>query len=287
VGSLPRRTAPEEATLAASASLMITAGDEPAPTPQIDHAALDPDTWVEPSAGQQARRWAGVLVAAGVLLAIATGVTVRSRDSGDPGSAAAPTVATTAPATTAPATTAPATTRAPASSVAPTTVPATTVPATTVPATTVPATSTVPAPTTTEAGPSLSDPERRAVGVTRALNDAIVRQDWDAVRTLAPANPATDETYERYWGNVEAATVVPARVAAVPGGRYDVFVGVVSVTRSNGAVTSALVCGRYTVELAGGTVTSVATRALREQSGTVDNAAVADELRDACRDPGR
>ncbi len=106
------------------------------------------------------------------------------------------------------------------------------------------------------------------------------------MRALVPKNAVSDDTYQQFWGAIEAATVVPARVAAVPGGTYDVYAGVVSVSRTNGTVTSTVVCGRYGIDLATNTVDAVTTKQLRTQPGLLDNAVVAAELRETCRDPG-
>lgn len=299
VGSLVAGTR-DELELGSSAALLVPtspalgAGDATA-----DGDAGDDAADLAAVGAPQARRWAGVIVAAGVLLAIATGVFVRSGD--DDGGTAAP-VTTAASATTAARTAttpaAPATTVAPttaattAPSTAPslpdTTAPSTAAPATTTattaPATTAPARTTV-APTTTVAGPSLSAVERDALQVTRDLNDAIVAENWNRVRLLAPKNAPSDDVYETYWGGVEAATVVPARVAAKPGGLYDVYVGVVSVVRAGGELSSSVVCGRYTVDPAARVVDSVVTKPLRTVPGTADAAALTDELRTSCSNP--
>ncbi len=160
--------------LGPSAALLIP----PSPDPIDADVSAIPTDWLEPTTGQQARRWAGVIVAAGVLLAIATGVTFRARDDGRTTAAASATSAATIASATSAASVLPVTT-APA-----TTAPATTAPVTTAPVTTAPiaptstvAKTTVAPTTTTDAGPSLSAQEQRAVAVTRDLNDTIVRKD--------------------------------------------------------------------------------------------------------------
>lgn len=250
-----------------------------------------------------ARRWAGVIVAAGVLLAIATGATVRARQ--DNGGVAAPatTTATTAaaattsaapvtttpaPATTAPATTA-ATTVAPATSAA-TTSPATTTPATTTPApaTTAPATTTpattAPATSTTVAGPTFSAVERRAIDIATNLSDAIVAHDWNTVRALSPNNATTDDVYNTFWGTIRGASLVPVTVTANAGDTYDVIAGVVSVDEKPTGITSTLRCARYNVSSSRGIVTSIKTVDVRSAPGTVTGTdpGVATELRTAC-----
>jgi hypothetical protein len=251
---------------------------------------------VPPPGDGQARRWAGVLVAAGVLLAIGTGVAVRGRDDkGASGSGAPTTKGTAAKATTtvARATTSSVATSAPTSvavtattgAVASTAAPATTAtPPTTAAATTVARTE--PPTTVKPPGPSLSDAERGAVAVTQQLSDAIVRHDWNAVRALAPNNSTTDEAYNRYWGSIEAATLVPARVAAIPDGTYAVYTGVINVTNPASGRVTTVACGRYTVDSKAGVVTAVRTQDLRSIPGGPDIAALSTELRATCNDPG-
>lgn len=234
-----------------------------------------------------------MLVAAGVLLAIGTGVVVRGRDDGSgSGSAAATTKATAAKATTtvaraattaANATAAPSTAAATATTIAGSTVAPTTAPLPTVPPTVA---RTEPPTTVKPPGPSLSDAERNAVAVTQRLSDAIVRHDWNAVRALAPNNSTTDDAYDRYWGSIEAATLVPARVAANPDGTYAVYTGVINVTNPASGRVTTVACGRYVVDPKASVVAAVRTQDLRSIPGGPDIAALSTELRASCNDPG-
>ena len=283
------------------AAALPPGASEPEPADRASDGSLPIDRLPD-GRPTQARRWAGLLVAAGVILAIATGVAVRSRGTDREPAAVAPKSATTrvaSPATTRAATTVPAASTTPATtapstvpvtSVAATTLPASTIPVTTIPATTIPATTapatTVPVATTSPAGPVLSESEQRAVTVTRDLSSAIVAHDWNHVRSLAPRNTASDQTYETFWGTIESATVVPARVATRADGTYDVFVGVLNVTSTPTGRTSSLICGRYTVDVGAGIVIDVVTRELRRSPGALAEAAVASELRTSCRESG-
>ena len=272
-----------------TASMLAAAAPAPGLAPV---AAARPPAARPPTVREQTRRWAGVLVAAGVLLAIATGVGVRSRHR-QPATTAAVAVTTTATTgTTAPSpTTAGTTVAAAATGARPAGAPtvATTVgpaaPVAAAPTTAAPpATTAVPAPTTTD-GPSFSEPERKAVLLTQELSDAVARHDWARVRVLAPRNAVSDDTYERYWGSIESASLVPVRVTASPDGNFDVYVGIVNVSAAAGGRTSSLVCGRYTVDPRSGTVTAVQSKPLRSTTGTLVLATVADELRRTCADP--
>lgn len=257
----------------------------PVPAPA---EAIEP--WLPATTAQHARRWAGVIVAAGVLLAIATGATVRTRQHDQ--QAAAPATATSAATIAAPAT-APATTTAPVTTTATTTAPATTAPpaTTTAPATaTAPVTTTAP-PTTTAApattvpaGPSFSAIEQRAITVTTDLSKAIVAHDWNTVRALAPNNATSDDAYNTFWGTIKDASVVPTKVRATGADAYDVIVGVVSVDALPSGPTSTLRCGLYHVDTAKGVVESIKTVDVRTASGAVGGTdpAVAAELRSAC-----
>ena len=280
--------ATEPVPAGSTASMLAAAAPAPGLAPV---AAARPPAARPPTVREQTRRWAGVLVAAGVLLAIATGVGVRSRQR-QPATAAAAVTTTATTATTAPSPTTAGTTVAatatgarPAGATTGAPIVGAAAPVAATPTTAAPPTTTaVPAPTTTD-GPSFSEPERKAVLLTQELSDAVARHDWARVRALAPRNAVSDDTYERYWGSIESASLVPVRVTASPEGTFDVYVGIVNVSAAAGGRTSSLVCGRYTVDPRSGTVTAVQSKPLRSTTGTLVLATVADELRRTCADP--
>ena len=230
------------------------------------------------------RRWASLLLAAAVLLVIATGLTIRARNSRT-SSAATTTVANTTRTTVSINATASSATTAPAT---PTTVTATsdaTVPTTTPSVTTV-ATPSGSSTTVTTVAPRFTAEQQQALELAQSLSTALATKDWSRVREITANRTPTDAQFEAGYGTLTRVDVVPAKIDKLTESTYDVFAGVVQVKNANGSITSTLYCNKYSVDLLAKTVNKIrATEPLRSVAGAVSVDTVSDELASACVAP--
>ena len=230
------------------------------------------------------RRWASLLLAAAVLLVIATGLTIRARNSRT-SSAATTTVANTTRTTVSINATASSATTAPAT---PTTVTATsdaTVPTTTPSVTTV-ATPSGSSTTVTTVAPRFTAEQQQALELAQSLSTALATKDWSRVREITANRTPTDAQFEAGYGTLTRVDVVPAKIDKLTESTYDVFAGVVQVKNANGSITSTLYCNKYSVDLLAKTVNKIrATEPLRSVAGAVSVDTVSDELASTCVAP--
>ena len=234
------------------------------------------------------RRWASLLLAAAVLLVIATGLTIRARNSRT--SSAATTVATTARSTVATTAKNSSSSAAPSS---PSTAANTATSDATVPTT---APTTAPEPTTvaptgssttvTTVAPRFTAEQQQALELAQSLSTALATKDWSRVREITANKTLTDAQFEAGYGTLTRVDVVPAKIDKLTESTYDVFAGVVQVKDANGSITSTLYCNKYSVDLLAKTVTRIrATEPLRSATGAVSVTSVTDELASTCMSP--
>ena len=278
------------------------------PTAAAAAAAHDPLEYPSPSSAEAAaayrarqarsaesaaglRRWASLLLAAAVLLVIATGLTIRARNSRT-SSAATTTVANTtrttgstsatngasnaAPATTAPATPSTSTVTSTSDATVPTTTPSVTTVAT-------PSGSST---TVTTVAPRFTAEQQQALELAQSLSTALATKDWSRVREITANRTPTDAQFEAGYGTLTRVDVVPAKIDKLTESTYDVFAGVVQVKNANGTITSTLYCNKYSVDLLAKTVNKIrATEPLRSVAGAVSVDSVSDELASTCVAP--
>jgi len=270
-------------------------GDLPPPDPsQRNRYESDRPYPSEPASYDRLRR---VLIAVGgvalVIFAIGLGLVVL-RDPGDSSradgiSGTAPPLTTEPAKTTTPTSAAPtATSSAPATAgvaaTAVTTVPAAILP--TVP-TTIPAVpTTTAAPTTPATAPPpltpAPDPATNAVATAQALLDAFAEGRWNDARTLNPGRNESDAFLQTAYGPIEQATIIPASVKPLSGGRYDMRFGIVSHELQPAGPQTVLMCSHWQVDTATQTVRRYDSARLRVEGGFVDPTARANELSTVC-----
>ena len=232
------------------------------------------------------RRWASLLLAAAVLLVIATGLTIRARNSRT-SSAATTTVTTAARSTVSINATASSST---AASATPSTSTVTSASDATVPTTT-PSVTTVATPsgsstTVTTVAPRFTAEQQQALELAQSLSTALATKDWSRVREITANRTPTDAQFEAGYGTLTRVDVVPAKIDKLTESTYDVFAGVVQVKNANGSITSTLYCNKYSVDLLAKTVNKIrATEPLRSVAGAVSVDTVSDELASACVAP--
>ena len=232
------------------------------------------------------RRWASLLLAAAVLLVIATGLTIRARNSRT-SSAATTTVTTAARSTVSINATASSST---AASATPSTSTVTSASDATVPTTT-PSVTTVATPsgsstTVTTVAPRFTAEQQQALELAQSLSTALATKDWSRVREITANRTPTDAQFEAGYGTLTRVDVVPAKIDKLTESTYDVFAGVVQVKNANGSITSTLYCNKYSVDLLAKTVNKIrATEPLRSVAGAVSVDTVSDELASTCVAP--
>jgi hypothetical protein len=216
-----------------------------------------------------------MLLAGAVLLVIATGLTIRARDQNHTRAGASTSTVTTLPG---------------GASTVPTSAgstPASTDASTPTVASTAPNTSAATTATTTASPATRFTPEQQqALDLAQSLSDALAGKNWSRVRELTQATAVTDAQFEGVYGNLTKVSLVPAKIDKLTESTYDVFAGVIQVKGSGSAVSSALYCNKYTVDVLAKTVTKIrSTDPLRQQSGTIEPAGVTDELATTCLSP--
>jgi hypothetical protein len=224
-----------------------------------------------------------------VIFAIGLGVVVlrdpgdSSRADGISGTAPPLTSAPTEPAKTPPPTSAAptATSSAPAAGVV--TVPVVVVPPVPTVPTTIPTTA---APTTPATAPPpltpAPDPATSALATAQALLDAFAEGRWNDARTLNPGRNESDSFLQQAYGPIEQATIIPASVKALSGGRYDMRFGIVSHELQPAGPQTVLMCSHWQVDTGTQTVRRYDSARLRVEGGFVDPTARANELSTVC-----